>query len=120
MFDVYIQWKPPNIALFDCQQKAVGPIKRRECVAPSSAAFGKLCTVCKQPPNTAKEVGLIGNSGQGSCSCARNKCFGKSLFARSYRTKIVVGGRKIKQLDLKSLGYVSVLYAADSIYAEFK
>ena len=29
-------------------------------MAPSSAAFGKLCTVCKQPPSTAKEVGRIG------------------------------------------------------------
>ena len=28
--------------------------------------------------------------------CARNKCFWKSLFVWSYRTKIVGGGRKIK------------------------
>ena len=45
------------------------------------------------------------NSGEAKCFCARNKCFGKSLFGWSYRTKIVVGGRKIKQLDLHSLGY---------------
>ena len=46
----------------------------------------------------------MGNSGQGSCFCVRVKCYGNSLFAWSYRTKIVVGGRKIKQLGLRSLG----------------
>ena len=47
----------------------------------------------------------LGTLGQGSCFCARNKCCGNLLFVWSYGTKIVLGGRKIKQLDLQSLGY---------------
>ena len=66
---------------------------------------GTLYTVFKRPPNTAKEVGLIEKIGKGSYFCAHKKYFGKSLFAWSYRTKIVEGCRKIKQLDLQSLGY---------------
>ena len=43
-----------------------------------------------------RRLASLGNLGQGSGLCARNKCFGKSLFAWSYIRKIVLGGRKNK------------------------
>ena len=44
-----------------------------------------------------RRLASLGNSGQGSSFCVRDKWFGKLLFASSYKTK--------KQLDLQSLSY---------------
>ena len=73
-----------------------------------------------------RRLASFGNSGQGSCFCAWNTCFGKSSFAWSCRTKTVVNGIK-KAAGFTEPGLwkirdrrVCVLNAADSSYAEVK